>query len=94
MHGIDYDNSGIYSGVLDRSELDKQVSGTATAPALCGKLAALQTASAATGHRAAHYTASLALAPAIAAIPAQSLICHPGAPAVSGERRRVGSTSA
>ena len=93
VHGIDYDNSGIYSGVLDRSELNKQVPGTATAPALCGKLAAVQTASA-TGRRTARYTASLALSPAIAAIPAQSLTCHAGAAGVSGERRRVGSTSA
>jgi hypothetical protein len=38
VHGIDYDHSGIYSGVLDRSELNKSVPATATAPALCGVL--------------------------------------------------------
>ena len=38
MHGIDYDGSGIYSGVLERSELNKSVPATATAPALCGAL--------------------------------------------------------
>jgi hypothetical protein len=37
VHGTDYDHSGIYSGVLDPSELDKSVPGTATAPALCGR---------------------------------------------------------
>jgi len=38
VHGIDYDGSGIYSGVLDRSDLDKALPATATAPALCGRL--------------------------------------------------------
>ena len=32
VHGIDYDGSGIYSGVLDRSELNKALPATATAP--------------------------------------------------------------
>ncbi len=38
VHGIDYDGSGVYSGVLDRSDLDKALPATATAPALCGPL--------------------------------------------------------
>jgi len=38
VHGIDYDGSGIYSGVLDRSDLNKALPATATAPALCGRL--------------------------------------------------------
>ncbi len=38
VHGIDYDGSGVYSGVLDRSDLNKALPATATAPALCGPL--------------------------------------------------------
>ena len=38
IHGIDYDGSGVYSGVLDRSDLNKALPATATAPALCGPL--------------------------------------------------------
>jgi serine/threonine protein kinase len=38
VHGVDYDHTGIYSGVLERSELNKSVPATATAPALCGPL--------------------------------------------------------
>lgn len=38
VHGIDYDNSGHYDMVLNRSELDSAVSQDATAPALCGTL--------------------------------------------------------
>jgi hypothetical protein len=60
VHGVDYDHSGIYSGVLDRSELNRSVPGTATAPALCGPLIGAQKASARSGSRAASvYTASL-----------------------------------
>jgi hypothetical protein len=46
VHGTDYDHTGIYSGVLDPSELNKGVPGTATAPALCGPLRPAQNASA------------------------------------------------
>jgi hypothetical protein len=46
VHGTDYDHSGIYSGVLDPSELNKSVPGTATAPALCGPLRAAANAAA------------------------------------------------
>ncbi len=38
VHGVDYDGSGIYSGVLGLSEEAKSLPQTATAPALCGKL--------------------------------------------------------
>jgi serine/threonine protein kinase len=38
IHGIDYDHSGHYDMVLNRSELDSAVSQDATAPALCGTL--------------------------------------------------------
>ncbi len=38
IHGIDYDHSGHYDNVLNRSELDNAVSQDATAPALCGTL--------------------------------------------------------
>ena len=38
VHGVDYDHSGHYDNVLDRSELDSAASQDATAPALCGTL--------------------------------------------------------
>jgi hypothetical protein len=38
VHGIDYDHSGHYDMVLNRSELDSASSQDATAPALCGTL--------------------------------------------------------
>jgi hypothetical protein len=50
VHGVDYDHSGIYSGVLERSELNRSVPATATAPALCGPLTHSQT-TASTGQR-------------------------------------------
>jgi hypothetical protein len=59
VHGVDYDHSGIYSGVLERSELDRSVPATATAPALCGALAARRTAATRSGRRSTVYAASL-----------------------------------
>jgi hypothetical protein len=61
VHGTDYDHSGIYSGVLDPSELNKGVPGTATAPALCGPLRAAANAAADSGSRGREhlYTAVL-----------------------------------
>jgi hypothetical protein len=38
VHGIDYDNSGHYDNVLNRSELDNAFSQDSTAPAVCGTL--------------------------------------------------------
>jgi hypothetical protein len=39
VHGIDYNHNGVYDDVLDRSELNNNLPGEATAPALCGPLA-------------------------------------------------------
>jgi hypothetical protein len=39
IHGIDYNKNGIYDGVLERSDLNRQLPGETTAPALCGGLA-------------------------------------------------------
>ena len=38
VHGIDYNGNGLYDGTLDRSELDRSLTGESTAPALCGPL--------------------------------------------------------
>jgi hypothetical protein len=68
VHGTDYDNSGAYTGVLERSELNKNVPATETAPALCGPLVrAAKTAAAGPAGRggALVYTASLSEDPAI-----------------------------
>lgn len=62
VHGVDYDGSGIYSGVLGLSELGGGVPGTATAPALCGKLVGSTSGGAASARAhegAVRYTASL-----------------------------------
>jgi serine/threonine protein kinase len=97
VHGIDYDGSGIYSGVLDRSELNASVPGTATAPALCGKLLGTSTnpASASASGRTLLYTASLQPS-AVAA--SEVFVCDPAlAAAVAEEARRraqASSTSA
>jgi hypothetical protein len=58
VHGIDYNGSGIYSGVLERSDLNSSLPATATAPALCGPLKGPQIV-AGTADRPATYTASL-----------------------------------
>ncbi|MFI4989510.1 MAG: serine/threonine-protein kinase [Solirubrobacterales bacterium] len=82
VHGTDYDGTGIYSGVLDASELNKSVPATATAPALCGELIAAQNAS------SDLYTASLSLTPGLLGA---AFVCHApsaDAPAEAGERRK------
>ena len=38
VHGIDFNGNGVYDGSLDRSELNPDVQGETTAPALCGPL--------------------------------------------------------
>ena len=80
IHGTDYDGSGIYSGVLDRSELSKSVPGTATAPALCGRLLGTKTVASAgrrSGEAKLLYTASLApSADAQAALVGEAFLCH------------------
>jgi len=92
VHGIDYDGSGIYSGVLERSELSKSVPATATAPALCGALIAQKTTTALNSHSGGGqlvYSASLV----DSAVPLSELaLC--GVPVTStaeGTRRRASS---
>jgi predicted Ser/Thr protein kinase len=102
VHGTDYDHSGIYSGVLDPSELNKGVPGTATAPALCGPLhaAANATADARSRGPARIYTAllqssavegSAAQAGAAGGLPSGDIFfCHLGAASVAlPETRRT-----
>jgi serine/threonine protein kinase len=91
VHGTDYDGTGIYSGVLDASELSKSVPATATAPALCGRLVSARnaTASPASDRRASRYTASLVVNAALSS-PAAAFICRVGGsigPAEDSARR-------
>jgi hypothetical protein len=44
VHGIDYNHNGIYDGVLERSDLDRSLTGESTAPALCGPMVAAKKA--------------------------------------------------
>jgi hypothetical protein len=94
VHGSDYDGTGIYSGVLDASELSKSVPATATAPALCGRLVGVQNAgspAAGSGRAAARYTASLVDNETVDSL-AGAFICHVGpsiAAAQDSERRRA-----
>jgi hypothetical protein len=94
VHGTDYDGTGIYSGVLDASELSKSVPATATAPALCGRLVGVQNAdSSAAGSDGteARYTASLVDSGTVDSL-AGVFICHVGAStaaAQDSERRRA-----
>jgi tRNA A-37 threonylcarbamoyl transferase component Bud32 len=68
VHGVDYDHSGIYSGVLERSDLNRAVPATATAPGLCGSLVQSKT-TASLGPRSRRrglaYTASLRVEQAV-----------------------------
>jgi len=97
VHGIDYDGTGIYSGVLERSELNNALPATATAPALCGPLrSTAQTANVSPGARgrALTYTASLDVNPAAGVID-ELFFCQVGEaipPAGSGDSgRRAGA---
>ena len=69
VHGIDYNKNGIYDGVLERSDIDRSLTGESTAPALCGPLVAdkagddKQTASAGGGGTQV-FTAALSSTPA------------------------------
>ncbi len=79
VHGIDYNHNGIYDNVLDRSELKRSLPGEATAPALCGHLAATRTAAAGRGRSAgATYAVVLRRYVALPATPADrfALLCH------------------
>ena len=80
VHGIDYNDNGIYDDVLDRSELNHSLPGEATAPALCGPLAPTQTADAGAPGPAGGtvYTVSLhrTLLPVATAGSGYVLLCH------------------
>jgi hypothetical protein len=67
VHGIDYNDNGIYDSVLDRSELDRHLPGESTAPALCGRLVPAKSTNADAGGAA--YTASLRIMPEDASTP-------------------------
>jgi hypothetical protein len=78
VHGIDYNKNGIYDGVLERSDLDRSLTGESTAPALCGPLKAGKDPGKSTttasvrrpGASGTHvFTASLSVAPATAGRP-------------------------
>lgn len=84
VHGTDYDHSGIYSGVLERSELNRAVPATATAPALCGTLIQSKTTASASPRRATQvYTASLGINPLA------GLLCEASEGITLQERRRA-----
>jgi len=97
VHGIDYDGSGIYSGVLDPSELNKSLPGTATAPALCGKLIGATTAAAKprSGRGTLVYTAALQQNAAINLL-GEAFLCgiDEATPALPKIRREAGAGSA
>ena len=73
VHGIDYNRNGVYDGVLERSDLDRSLTGESTAPALCGPLVAdkatTQTASAGGAGGRLVFTAALTTGRAAAAGP-------------------------
>jgi tRNA A-37 threonylcarbamoyl transferase component Bud32 len=99
VHGIDYNHNGIYDFVLDRSELNNNLPGEATAPALCGPLVPTQTADAGmvgpSGGTA--YTVSLhrALVPVATAGGSYVLLCHLlGIDPTTGKELRLGSITA
>jgi hypothetical protein len=82
VHGIDYDGKGVYDNVLDRSDLNPSLPGTATAPALCGTLVPT-TATASTGReRSSVTTYAVVLRRYVASVATRasilSLLCHLG----------------
>ncbi len=90
VHGIDYDDSGGYTGVLERSELNKRLPATETAPALCGVLVGQAKAAALSSRKhPAVFTASLNVNTAIRMSPAEMFLCQVGetTPAVAETRR-------
>ena len=95
VHGIDYNDNGIYDDVLDRSELNHSLPGEATAPALCGPLAPTQTADAGAPGPAGGtvYTVSLhrTLLPVATAGSGYVLLCHLLGidPTTAGDRRAL-----
>lgn len=85
IHGIDYDGSGIYSGVLDRSDLDKALPATATAPALCGRLVGPQEVAGGGASRPQTYLASLEKSNLSTA---ELFVCQVSESLAAGPRRR------
>jgi hypothetical protein len=80
VHGIDYNDNGLYDSILDRSELDRHLPGEATAPGLCGPLRPAKAEHASAGGKRA-YVAALAVQPTDVV-----WICHvPAAPAPARE---------
>jgi hypothetical protein len=84
VHGIDYNKNGVYDGVLERSDIDRSLTGESTAPALCGPVVAdektapaNQTAS--TAPRGGTEVFTVALGRPAPAVRARSLVCalHP-----------------
>jgi serine/threonine protein kinase len=80
VHGIDYNENGLYDSVLDRSELDRHLPGEATAPALCGPLVASGKQKASAGGSRT-YTAAL-----IRTTDAGWFCAVPGAPSTAAAR--------
>jgi hypothetical protein len=97
VHGVDYDGSGIYSGVLERSELNKSVPATATAPALCGVLLGQQKAAELDPRTGGHepvYTASFIVDTAVSASELSLCTVGEATATVRETRRRAGSRAA
>jgi len=99
VHGIDYNDNGIYDDVLDRSELNHNLPGEATAPALCGPLVPTQTADTGTTGRSRGtvYMVSLhrALLPVATTASGYVLLCHLlGIDPTTGSEPRRGSLTA
>jgi protein kinase-like protein len=93
VHGIDYNHNGVYDGVLERSDLDRSLTGESTAPALCGPLVAEKQKAKKTNTTAqvrprsgGAVTYAVALAQEPAAPPTVGLLCHLGT-AVDSEFR-------
>jgi hypothetical protein len=82
VHGIDYNGNGIYDNVLDRSELNRGLTGESTAPALCGPLAVARSTAAQAqrpgyAQRQPVYAASLTLSGAAPSAPTTfQYLCH------------------
>jgi Protein kinase domain len=98
VHGIDYDDSGGYTGVLERSELNKRLPATETAPALCGVLVSQPQAAAVSSRSHPHtvvYAASLTVNAAADMSPGEMFLCAIGeATPVVADTGRQASTRA
>lgn len=80
VHGIDYDGKGLYDNVLDRSDLNPSLPGTATAPALCGTLVPTQATASTGSGRSSVTTYAVVLRRYVASVATPtsilSLLCH------------------